>query len=129
MSVLFQRWSLLAAGMLLCCGCASIFEGSKYRVRVTAEPGGTATATVNGQPVAFGSQIVDLDKRYPSHVLGFRENGAEVTQIQFHRRTNWVWPVLNIFWGPVAPVAWYWDWRTAAVYTYHPKAVHVSPRR
>lgn len=119
----FALWSLVLSS------CASIIEGPEQEIILHCQPDQGLRLLVNGHEIQFDDGSVALDKKRDTHFITLERQGYRSSTISFNREINPWWPVADIIWGPLYPVAVFYDWYTGSLYTVDPRDIHVVLRK
>lgn len=122
--------NLLALCLIsLCVGCATLLEGPKQKIIIHCEPNDNISVITDGAEVQFENGVIELDKKRDTHFVTLKKAGYHSTTLTFNREINSFWPIADVIWIFAAPIAWFVDWQTGALYQIDPKDVHVVLRK
>ena len=110
-------------------GCATLIEGPKQKVKIHCTPIDDINVVVDGTESALQDGIIVLDKKRETHFITFKKEGYRSTTLSFNREVNPFWPVADLIWLWAAPVGWFLDWQTGAIYQVNPRDIHVVLRK
>lgn len=106
-----------------------MLEGPTEEIRLHCTPAEAVAITVNGERTPFDGSSLELDKRRDTHFVTVEKVGYRPSTLSFDRELDPVWAIADLIWGPAAPLAWFVDWQTGALYRLDPRDVHVVLRR